>query len=51
MTFAVAATLIGVAIMYAGWKDLSVWAILRGDNTVTKAAGKSGGNSTSTKNG
>ena len=29
----------GALMVYAGWKNLSLWALMRGDNVTAKASG------------
>lgn len=36
MTVAAAMILFGALLIYGGWTNRSVWALARGDNTVTK---------------
>jgi len=45
MFVSVAAVLLGALIMYAGWKNLSVWSLLKGDNTTHKTPIVQGGGS------
>ena len=47
MVVSVAAVFIGLVVVYAGWKDLSVWALLRGDDQTRKQ--KQADTTTSTK--
>lgn len=46
MFVSVAAVLLGALIMYAGWKNLSVWSLLKGDNTTEKNPVQGGGSGT-----
>lgn len=41
MTIAFAMLLFGSLLIYGGWKDLSVFSLLRGDNTKPKATAAS----------
>ena len=47
MFVSVAAVLLGALIIYAGWKNLSVWSLLKGDNTTSKIV-QGGGSGTAT---
>lgn len=38
MSIAVALILFGALLVYGGWKNLSVWALARGDNSSPKGA-------------
>ena len=48
MFVSVAAVLLGALIVYAGWKNLSVWSLLKGDNTTPKPIVQGGGSGTAT---
>ena len=48
MFVSVAAVLLGALIIYAGWKNLNVWSLLKGDNTIAKNPVQGGGSGTAT---
>ena len=48
MFVSVAAVLLGALIIYAGWKNLNVWSLLKGDNTIAKNPVQGGGSGTGT---
>ena len=47
MTVSAAMILFGALLIYGGWKDLSISALVRGDNTTSKGSTSSGGGSSS----